>query len=165
MRLSFLIAALVLFAGNASAQGPATAADAKSQAPKPTDTSGKVLVLFNAPAISTSSTSTTKGGHPWDPTEWQTMGGWGPDTVKTPTGVGKYIDPTILQKSFNELIQTMGGVFSVSTTTLPGGFAIDEVQLHLSITAEGSIGILGNGGSLGAESSLTVTLRRPAVKP
>jgi hypothetical protein len=81
-------------------------------------------------------------------------------TAQQPTGVAAAVDPSVLQESFTDLMQNLGGVFGYIGTV--SGFAIDEVQLHLGLTAEGKIGILGSGMSVGAESSITVTLRRPS---
>jgi hypothetical protein len=154
MSVRLLAAGFVLFAANAAGQ-PAT-----SQAPPRTsvaqsqavDKTGKVMILFEAPL--------------GDDKNWTQQGWMGPGTVKVPNGFAAYVDPATLQQSFTELMQRLGTIFTVSgTTTIPGGFALDELEVHLALTAEGSIGILGTGSKLGAESGITVKLKRAPTSP
>jgi hypothetical protein len=78
----------------------------------------------------------------------------------TASGVAAFVDPIVLQQRFTELMQKMTKVFSASATAA-GEYSVDEIQLHLSLTAEGSFGIIASG-TMGAESGITVVLKRPA---
>jgi hypothetical protein len=64
-----------------------------------------------------------------------------------------------LQSSFEELVVALG-----STLTIPdavGPFQVGALDVQLELTAEGQIGLLGNGGKLGGKGSLTLRLKRP----
>jgi hypothetical protein len=64
-----------------------------------------------------------------------------------------------LRSSFKELVDALG-----STLTMPdaiGSFQVDALDIQLELTAEGHIGLLGNGGKLGGKGSLTLRLKRP----
>jgi hypothetical protein len=64
-----------------------------------------------------------------------------------------------LRSSFKELVDALA-----STLTMPdtiGSFQVDALDIELELTAEGHIGLLGNGGTLGGKGSLTLRLKRP----
>ena len=82
-------------------------------------------------------------------------------TFKAPNAVGISVDPTRLAMSFQQLMQQLGTALS-SGLAIPGGYEVDQIEVPLEITAEGSVGILGSGGSLGGTAGLSVVLRRPA---
>jgi hypothetical protein len=67
-----------------------------------------------------------------------------------------------LRSSFNELVDALK-----STLTMPdaiGSFQVDALDIQLELTAEGQIGLLGNGGKLGGKGSLTLRLKREKLQ-
>jgi hypothetical protein len=82
--------------------------------------------------------------------------------IKTPTELRAVIDSSALAKSFSDFVQKVGAVFSVSNPILPGGYVVDEVQLQLNITAEGSFGLIASG-KLGTTGGISIVLRRPTT--
>lgn len=149
---SLLIAVFLLFGATADAQvSPAPMPPPVPDKTAPQDTSGKVLVVFNNPQIE-------------DPDYWA-QHGWATPTVKTPSGLGTYVDLKILEESFRELMRSLGGVFTLNNAAIPGGFAVDSVELHLAVMGDGKVGLFGSGATLGGEASLTVTLKRPTPTP
>lgn len=71
-------------------------------------------------------------------------------------------DTDALEKSFRDFTLKVGNAFRVAYSTLSGGYTVDEIQLQVKITAEGSFGIIV-GGRAGAAGGITVVLRRPAT--
>ncbi|WFU79187.1 hypothetical protein QA645_32355 [Bradyrhizobium sp. CIAT3101] len=64
-----------------------------------------------------------------------------------------------LQKSFQNLVAVLSSSLTLPTTI--GAFEVDSLDVELELTAEGQIGLLGNGGKVGGKGSLTLRLKRP----
>lgn len=75
------------------------------------------------------------------------------------TGSSLRISPDLLEAQLNGFLKSIGRVF----TSLPisfGSFGLDSFELTAEITAEGHIGILGNGGTAAAKGGITFTFKR-----
>jgi hypothetical protein len=85
---------------------------------------------------------------------------------ETKSTVGAAIDPDLLAKSFQELMLRLGKAFLSTTPPLPSGYEVDQIEVNLTITAEGSVGIIASGKA-GVEGGISVVLKRsaPAPKP
>lgn len=139
MRECFIAVALLLVATSATAQAPRA-----GRPGGPPATSDGILVVFPAEDVA---------------------GGGRGFKYKTTTQAGTIIDPNALGKAFQDFLQQVGRAFSPGTLTLPGGYAIEEVQLQVIVTAEGSFGLIANAKA-GTSGAITLVLKRPSlIKP
>jgi hypothetical protein len=69
------------------------------------------------------------------------------------------VDPAKLREELATIAGELGQLF-----THPLGLPLKTLEVDLTITAEGSIGFLGNGGKLTGEGSIKLTFEQPAAK-
>ena len=72
---------------------------------------------------------------------------------------GLRVSAESLGSNFKELLETLGRTFTLPDAV--GTFKVDALDIELELTAEGQIGLFGNGGKLGGKGSLTLRLKRP----
>ena len=75
------------------------------------------------------------------------------ETVLTPVKV----DAEKIAKSLNELVDALA--FIVSKPATKPGFAVEELELNLTISANGEVGFIASV-SAGVEASITVRMKR-----
>ncbi|WP_426422526.1 Pepco domain-containing protein [Bradyrhizobium genosp. A] len=64
-----------------------------------------------------------------------------------------------LRSSLQEVIAALEGSLKMPDTI--GSFDVDSLDIELELSAEGQIGLLGNGAKVGGKGSLTLRLKRP----
>jgi len=72
----------------------------------------------------------------------------------------KLIDSEKLAREFQDFIAKIGKTFNPNVT-IPGGYAVEEIQLQAGVTAEGSLALFGTGGKLAGTTGITIILKRP----
>jgi hypothetical protein len=72
--------------------------------------------------------------------------------------VTNIIDSVTLSKNLKDFLQNLQPVLD-EATSLPGNFKINEIELNLAISAEGSIKLIGEF-SAGFQTSITLKLSR-----
>ena len=68
-------------------------------------------------------------------------------------------NPQLLASEFKRFVSSLQSVFTAASS-VTGDYAVDQIELNVSITAEGKLGIIVASGSYGAEAGLKVILRR-----
>jgi hypothetical protein len=68
------------------------------------------------------------------------------------------ISAETLQSSFKELVDALGRTLTIPDAV--GAFQVEALDIQLEVTAEGKIGLLGNGAKVGGKGSLTLRLKR-----
>lgn len=68
------------------------------------------------------------------------------------------IDPDTLAQKFKEFLENMEVVFK-KTPKILGDYMVDEIELHLSINAEGGFDLIGKA-TVGTTTGINVTLKR-----
>jgi len=68
------------------------------------------------------------------------------------------INPGTLAEKFNEFMKKMESVFK-RTPKIIGDYTVDEIELHLSIDAEGGINLIGKA-TVGMTTGIKVILKR-----
>lgn len=71
------------------------------------------------------------------------------------------VDSEQLKKQFEEFLKAMNSIFDISTFTEKCSFALDEIELNLSVGSEGKISILSSvTGGISAGSGIKIKLKR-----
>jgi hypothetical protein len=91
-----------------------------------------------------------------------TGGGWG---VGPETGTVKRIpmDALALKVQMEGLIRVVGDLFT--TSDAQAGMQLNEVQLSVTISADGKVNILGSGGGLANSGGITLKFARRSSDP
>ena len=71
----------------------------------------------------------------------------------------KTIEVGKLQASLNSFLSAMESVLNGVPSEL-AKYKLDEMEIEVEVNAEGSVGLLGTGGKVGGEGSLTLKLKR-----
>ncbi len=91
-----------------------------------------------------------------------TGGGWGvgpePGTVKRIP-----MDALALKAQMDGLIRVVGDLFT--TADAQAGMQLNEVQLSVTISADGKVNILGSGGGLANSGGITLKFVRQSSNP
>lgn len=80
------------------------------------------------------------------------------NTILGPFSNVRTVSAQTLALNFRNLIELLGE--SLELPEKLGSFQVDALDVQLELTAEGQIGLLGNGGKLGGKGSLTLRLKR-----
>lgn len=91
-----------------------------------------------------------------------TGGGWG---VGREPGAQKRIpmDALALKAQMDGLIRVVGDLFT--TADAQAGMQLNEVQLSVTISADGKVNILGSGGGLANSGGITLKFVRQSSNP
>jgi hypothetical protein len=85
---------------------------------------------------------------------------------KSASLVGAVIRPEDLAASFQDFMSKVGTAFATANPPVIGPYTVEEIQLQLNLTAEGSFGIIASGKA-GVQGGITVILKRtpPLSRP
>ena len=148
---SILFAVTFCFlAVEASAQFETADLKPKRQAVPPSSASQGILVVFPKDDV--------------DRDVWAKMSAKSGLVFETKSSLGATVDADTLAESFRTLMEKLGTAFVASPTPLPNGYDLDQIEVELQITAEGSVGILASG-KIGATGGIRVVLKRAPAKP
>lgn len=97
---------------------------------------------------------------------WVTMSDLPVGRGGTPTQLSRAayvgVRPADLAAAFQEFVRMLGPILNVSVPT--GPYRVDEIELEVSVTAEGKIGLFV-GGTVGATGGIRLSLRRQTNAP
>ena len=117
-------------------------------------TEESIWIVTEADSTEVSETITgAKGiGNPWSRTL---------ERVSTSTQSVR-ISASQLEKKMSEFLKVVRRIFGniEQNANLGSGYQLDEIELSVEITAEGTVKLIGNGGQAGAKGAITLKFKR-----